>query len=169
MDIDGVLNVIPQGRDVYGSQFHTHLVSNLKSIIDETGAKIVISSTWRMSGLITMVNMWKDRNLPGQIVGITPNIVDDEIQERYYDPEADRGYEIQQYLEDHNDISSYVIIDDDVDMLPHQKKFFVQTSGNSDHPDCIDIGYGLTEICANKAIKILNDKKLIIVNNIKQN
>lgn len=24
------------------------------------------------------------------------------------------------------------------------------------HPDCVDIGYGLTSICADKAIKILN-------------
>ena len=35
----------------------------LKKIIDETGAKLVISSTWRMAGMIEMVNMWKHRNL----------------------------------------------------------------------------------------------------------
>jgi hypothetical protein len=35
---------------------------------------------------------------------------------------------------------------------------FVQTSNNINHPDCIDIGYGLTKECTNKAIRILNAK-----------
>ena len=54
LDIDGVLNVIPQGRDEYGAIFHPEFVANLKHIIDKTGAKLVISSTWRMSGLKIM-------------------------------------------------------------------------------------------------------------------
>lgn len=157
LDIDGVLNVIPQGRDKHGPGFHTHLVANLKHIVDETGAKIVISSTWRSGGLRELLDMWEHRKLPGQVIGITPFHASGEIQERYYEPDAGRGYEIQEYLEDHNDILSYVIIDDDNDMLMHQQKNFVLTSKNKDHPDCIDIGYGLTKICAIKAIKILND------------
>ena len=39
-------------------------------------------------------------------------------------------------------------------MLKPQMNNFVQTSDNPDHEDCI--GYGLTKICAEKAIKILN-------------
>lgn len=45
LDIDGVLNVIGQGRDEYGQIFHKHFENNLKRIIDETDAKIVISSS----------------------------------------------------------------------------------------------------------------------------
>ena len=59
LDIDGVLNVISQGHDEYGSLFHKHFEDNLRYIIEQTGAKIVISSTWRMSGLSEMQRMWK--------------------------------------------------------------------------------------------------------------
>jgi len=44
LDIDGVLNVIPQGFDQYGSVFHQHFINNLRYLIEQTGAKIVISS-----------------------------------------------------------------------------------------------------------------------------
>jgi len=65
LDIDGVLNVIPQGHDKYGGIFHPEFVENLRTIIEATDAKIVISSTWRMSGLNIMKEMWSARNLPG--------------------------------------------------------------------------------------------------------
>lgn len=143
LDIDGVLNVISQGHDKYGAIFHKHFEDNLRHIINETSANIVISSTWRASGLNEMQAMWKHRDLPGAVIGITP-----------YRNEI-RGCEIRQYINENN-ISKYVIIDDDNDMLKSQRKYFVRTSGNSDHPDCVDIGYGLTKICAEKAINILN-------------
>lgn len=155
LDIDGVLNVYCEGRDQYGCTFHQHLVDNLKRIIDETGAKIVISSTWRIDGLDVMKEMWLYRNLPGEVIDITPNevdIVNLGICE-FYDL-VDRGYEIQQWIDD-NKPEKYCIIDDDNDMLPSQKPFFVRTSGNSNHHDCVDIGYGLTEICAENVINIL--------------
>ena len=41
-------------------------------------------------------------------------------------------------------------------MLESQMNNFVQTSENQDHPDCVDIGYGLTKICAEKVVTILN-------------
>ena len=71
LDIDGVLNVYPQGRDKYGSTFHTHFEDNLHELIEKTGAEIVISSTWRYSGLKVMQNMWRDRGLAGKVIDIT--------------------------------------------------------------------------------------------------
>lgn len=56
LDIDGVLNVYCQGRDEYGCTFHKHFEDNLRWIIEETGAKIVISSTWRRDGLDNFVH-----------------------------------------------------------------------------------------------------------------
>ena len=156
LDIDGVLNVYPQGRDKYGSKFHSHFEENLKRIIEETGAKIVISSTWRMSGLKVMQEMWKNRNLAGEVIDITTNEI--EVVKRgiceFYDL-VDRGHEIQIWIDD-NHIENYCILDDDNDMLPSQKNNFVRTANNSNHPDYIDIGYGLTTICTEKAIQILN-------------
>jgi hypothetical protein len=42
-------------------------------------------------------------------------------------------------------------------MLPSQKNNFVRTANNKDHPDCIDIGYGLTIKCAEMVVEILNN------------
>lgn len=158
LDIDGVLNLISQGHDQYGSIFHEHLVDNLRKIVDETGAKIVISSTWRFDGLDVMQDMWKSRNYPGEVIDITESYIDKVAKEfgiEYYD-DIIRGHEIELYLHEHPSVVDYVILDDDTDMLPSQMNNYVQTSGNKDHPDCIDIGYGLTSICAQKAIDILN-------------
>lgn len=154
LDIDGVLNVIPQGHDAYGGIFHPEFVDNLERIINETGAKIVISSSWRHSGLQKILNMWKFRNLPGEVIGVTPDLyrrVDFEGERKMV-----RGDEIQAILDQQPEITNYVILDDDDDMLSGQIGNFVQTSNNINHPDCIDIGYGLTNECTNRAIRILN-------------
>jgi len=150
LDIDGVLNLYCESRDEYGCCFHQHLVDNLKRLIDQTGVKIVISSTWRLSGLVIMKEMWEKRNLPGEVIGITPNFM------THYKTTLCRGKEIDAYLEEHSEITNYVILDDDNDMEPHQLKNFVMTSGNKDHSDCVDVGWGLTKECADLAIKILN-------------
>ena len=152
----GVLNVIPQGYDEFGAIFHKHFIENLRYIINETNAKIVISSSWKSDGLIVLQNMWKYRNLPGEVIDITPNefdVVNSGICE-FYDL-VDRGYEIQQYINDNN-IKDYVIIDDDNDMLSSQMNNFVRTANNINHTDCVDIGYGLTKQCAEDVINILN-------------
>lgn len=150
LDIDGVLNVIPQGQDKYGGIFHQHFVDNLAWIIQETGAKIVVSSSWRHSGLQFILDMWRDRDLPGEVVDITGDRLDLDCFS------FQRGVEIQEWLDVHPEVTKYVILDDDGDMLRHQWPNFVQTSFNTEHPDCIDIGYGLTRICSEKVINILN-------------
>jgi len=144
LDIDGVLNVYCEGRDEYGCTFHKHFEDNLSWIIKQTKAKIVISSTWRFSGLEILKEMWIKRKLPGDIIDITPNL--DNFK---------RGDEIQHWL-DNNKVINYVIVDDDNDMLDTQKNNFVQTSGNYDHLDCVDVGYGLTRKCSERIVEILN-------------
>lgn len=157
LDIDGVLNVIPPDYDQFGGIFHSHLVDNLGLIIKETRAKIVISSTWRFGGLERMKQMWELRNLPGEVIDITPDCHDLVNEGRFeYLDHVDRGHEIDYWLEGRTDIESYVIIDDDNDFLTHQRRNFVRTANNINHPDCIDIGYGLTKECARRAISILN-------------
>ena len=158
LDIDGVLNVYCESRDEYGCMFHKHFEDNLRWIIEKTDAKIVISSTWRMDGLKKMQEMWEKRNLPGEIIGTTPTNTD--VIHRgtcEFIDFVDRGHEIQQYIDDNN-IKNYVILDDDNDMLPSRMRNFVRTANNTNHPDCVDIGYGLTRKCAEKCIEILNEK-----------
>jgi hypothetical protein len=166
LDIDGVLNVYCESRDKWGCTFHKHLVDNLRYIIKKTGAKIVISSTWRsgfvmddgsyVDGLTGLKQMWIDRNLPGDIIDITPNSQDvvESGYTEFYDL-VDRGHEIKLWL-DKNPVENYCIIDDDNDFLTEQRGNFVRTANNSNHPDCIDIGYGLTKICAERVVEILN-------------
>lgn len=155
LDIDGVLNIISQGHDEFGSIFHSHLVDNLKYLIEQTGAKIVISSSWRLNGEKEMKAMWDKRKLPGEVIDITPYMGNNDFI-GYTIP---RGCEIAWYLnefEEELNITNYVILDDDTDMLLKQKDNFVKCSENKDHPDCVDVGYGLTKICTEKAIEILN-------------
>lgn len=158
LDIDGVLNVIPKDFDEFGGIFHEDFINNLGDIIDKTGAKLVISSSWRVMGIDWLRDMWKHRNYPGEIIDITPTEKDVVFLgiKSHYDL-VDRGDEIKLWL-DNYDVDSYVILDDDNDMLEEQRNNFVRTSNNSHHPDCIDMGYGLTRICAEKAINILNKK-----------
>jgi hypothetical protein len=156
LDIDGVLNVMYPGRDEYGRLFHPEFVDNLKRIIDETDAKIVISSTWRYGGLQRMKDLWEFRGLPGEVIDITIdcNVLVNDGRFDYYD-EVKRGHEIQEWLDTHSNIENYVILDDDNDFLSNQRGNLVRTSNNINHPDSIDIGYGLTKICSDDAIRIL--------------
>lgn len=155
LDFDGVLNVIPQGHDDFGGIFHPEFVENLKRIIEETGAKLIISSSWRHMGLEKLHMMWEHRGYPGEIIGITPDLWRNVVGEDFHE-KMQRGHEIQAILDQYYQITDYVILDDDDDMLISQRGNFVKTSCNINHPDCIDIGYGLTKECANRAIRILN-------------
>lgn len=113
-------------KDKYGYAFDPKAVANLRRIVEETGAIIVISSSWKCMGLSQMEEMWDVRNLPGKIVGITPNSVSDEL---LVNADIDsielfhiRGEEIKEWLTRHGKhVSHYVIIDDMDNMLPEQQ------------------------------------------------
>ena len=112
LDFDGVL-VTDRGqkyhletngtlRDEHGALFDPKCVKCLKEIIDATDADIVISSTWKMEmGLDGICQMWRDRNLPGNVIGVTPDI----------DP-IHRGDEIAAWLNSYGEDCRYAIIDD---------------------------------------------------------
>jgi hypothetical protein len=157
LDFDGVLNVIPQGHDDFGGIFHSEFVENLERIITETEAKLVISSSWRHMGLERLNMMWEHRQYSGEIIGITPDLWR-RVKDEEYHERLQRGDEIEAWVKQHPEVENYVILDDDDDMLQTQLGNFVRTSLNINHPDCIDIGYGLTNECANRAIRILNRK-----------
>lgn len=146
LDIDGVINVKYYGHDNYGSYFNHLQVNNLRYIIENTGAKIVISSSWKFSGLNVMKSMWEDRKLPGEVIDITPFEADliNTGKFQFYD-EVSRGDEIQWWIDTYKP-ENYVIIDDVEDFLEGQLNNFVKTKEN----------VGLTKQLAEEAIKILN-------------
>lgn len=159
LDIDGVLNTKwwytqmdrNTPKDKYGYAFDPNAVANLKKIIDETGADIVISSSWKSFGISELEDMWQDRGLPGKLIGITPNSVSNEM---LLNADLDhmelfhiRGLEIKEWLYKHGKkVNHYVIIDDVDDFLIEQQSHFVQT----------DPEVGITEEDADMAIKNLN-------------
>lgn len=71
-----------------------------------------------------------------QTYGITPW-----SRDRY------RGSEIKEWLDEHPEVTNYVIIDDDNDMLEEQEPYLVQTSWYD----------GINDYDVEKAIKILNN------------
>lgn len=164
LDIDGVLNSIDdlnsrsvlwmysgkekKSRDEYGQLFDERCLRWLECIVIKTDCKIVVSSTWRRSGIDYIKNMWKHRNLPGEVIDITPQFASNYIVEKYKsgNEKADRGYEIEEWLES-NKVDNYCILDDDSDMLSHQH--FVKT----------DSLIGLNRETAFKVIKHFNKEE----------
>lgn len=153
LDIDGVLNCEDayrqgecnyrewereDGRKDHHQSFCSWSKKLLNQLIAETDAKIVISSTWRRSGIDYMRKVWEIEGMKGEIIGITPNFRGD--VNGYTIP---RGCEIEKWLEDagfyhinwsreeqdkvieKSGIGNYLIIDDDNDMLYGQRNHFV--------------------------------------------
>lgn len=94
-------------------------LSNVEELVRKTGAKIIVSSTWRLHN---NVDDLKNILAPAKIVADavfdrTPRL-----------PGKPRGEEIKAWLDQHPEVDQYVIIDDDRDMLPEQQDNFVNTS-----------------------------------------
>lgn len=165
LDFDGVLNTekyycelkskgLPSD-DKYGQLFDPEAVANLRKIIDATGARIVVSSSWRYMGLNVLQRMWYDRDLPGRIVDITPlHLLDDKLCDTDL-TQVDmlslcRGNEIKWYFDEVLDANSnsrrFVIFDDLKEVLPELQDHFVR----------IDPIVGITEGDVERAVEIIN-------------
>lgn len=143
LDIDGVLNTERQHWhcqmngiapiDRFGYAFDPKAVANLANILTDTGAEIVISSSWKSIGLANLVELWENRGLPGKIIDITPNTISDEflLNANLDDMELlpIKGVEIKEWLTNHGkDVTRFAILDDESCMLPKQQSHFVQTN-----------------------------------------
>lgn len=139
LDIDGVLNnYSSKSNSVLKKQQDTHypflwepeLVKILNRIIEETEAKVILSSSWR-----TM------RDAYNVIVNDMKIHISDETPKTF----KTRGHEIQTWLDNNPFVDKFVILDDAADM-DHLKSYLLQTDGE----------FGLTDEIADKAIKRLN-------------
>lgn len=151
IDFDGVLNtekyqkaLYSEGKktyDTYGPLFDPVAVENLRTILTKVPqAKIVIISSWKFEGLDKMLKLWKDRELPGEVAGISPNLIPESLEDLL----AGKGREVRSWLAQHP-ASSYVILDDVPDFLPEQESHYIE----------IDPRVGITEDIAERAIVIL--------------
>lgn len=166
LDIDGVLNhdewfvsehYRKHQENWKKSMFDPECVARVNKILEATGARLVVSSSWR--SMSDLKEIFEGVGLPTDF-DITPHADAIYSREEYaYDsPVFWRGSEIKYFLERHP-ADNYVILDDDSDMLPHQIKHFIRTCGDKIHTAHLYInneGSGLTEKVMNKAIDILN-------------
>lgn len=156
LDIDGVLNSwdywyrVPKeerANEGTAGSFDDEAVERLNQVIEETGAVVCISSTWRMmfsSGDIEQ--FLRKRGFRGTVVGATPSLTE-YLKDETGSVLIHRGYEIQNWLDALGDnVESYVIFDDDSDMIPSQMKSYVR---------CYT-AHGLRESQVMKSIRILS-------------
>lgn len=156
LDVDGVLNSSDyytkrfeklEGGDEMAeyplNEFCPLTVSRLNQITDATGAKIVVSSTWRLGrSLDELRDLFTKVGITGEVIDKTP-FFRDMVGYKYNVP---RGCEIEHWLNEHHfqrinwskktqmeyaersEIDNYVIFDDDSDMLYNQREHFIKTS-----------------------------------------
>ena len=139
LDFDGVITIPPKWY------LQANLIKNVKKIVDATEAKIVVSSSWRMDTVEETVDtiIGRTKRCPRNrmLYWLVDNIYD--ITHTY---KGLRGQEIKDWLDEHDDVDNYVIIDDDNDFYDEQLYHFVQTNYED----------GLTEVETKRAIKVLN-------------
>lgn len=128
LDIDGVL--VTNRSLMAGNEyrFDKECVKNLLEILTITGAKIVISSSWREDRTLNQLKLLFENNgLGDNIIDITPIHGDHEI----------RGSEIKAFL-DRSDlkIDKFVIIDDEEEM-GELAPYLVETNFKSGIDECV--------------------------------
>lgn len=183
LDVDGVLNHQTFYTERYNSyinkddywnfkdypqrEFSPESIKWLNKLTDETGAKIVVSSTWRLGrNLAEITKIFRTVGITGNIVGTTPYLEYEEYKGKSIGS-VERGKEIEFWLANHGyryfffnekdkaeydeetDIGNYVIIDDDEDMLYRQRNNFVHIPQPPEHND------GLNEYYYKKSLEIL--------------
>ena len=120
-------------------------IANLNRIIEKTGCKVVLSSSWRSSieseNIFTQ-NLLKLKGFKYEFYDVTPRLWFSDFSIR-------RGEEIKFWLDkesEKHEIESFVILDDDSDILPEQMNNFIHVDGQ----------VGLTDRDVLTAIEILN-------------
>lgn len=147
LDFDGVIST-------YQSKWNLSIekLLLLRQIVDNTQAKIVVTSSWKVGKQNvedfrdSLYINWRTNNIQSK----NQEIMCDFVNSIYDITDSNgncRGKEIQRWLDKHTDeVDSYVIIDDDTDMLDEQLYNFVQTDGY----------YGLSDRTVSLAIDVLN-------------
>ena len=144
LDFDGVINDYMTINEI-----NEYNVEMLKRIINDTGAKIVVTSSWKypyqrnnknMEGFLN--NNYYARTLKENgidIIDCTPYIKEQGIKDNQ------REQEILEYLKNHPEITQFLILDDD---------YIIETL--KEHEIFLDLQAGLREKHIIPAIRILN-------------
>ncbi|MGM9878818.1 MAG: HAD domain-containing protein [Bacilli bacterium] len=162
LDIDGVL-VHSKYENKENENIDEEKIKLLKKIIDETDAKIILSSSWRSfyesdgklyhyECFYKLKELLKKHQL--EIYSQTPSLVLEAIKDFdnktiKFNPETTRAGEINLWL-NNNDVESFVILDDEKSEWEYfgYEQNVIETHYNE----------GLLENNVTKAIQILNNK-----------
>ena len=151
LDFDGVLNsqqFLHSHQGGFGmTQVDPRAAARLEKLVKATGAKIVVSSSWRhIYSVEEIQEILKKVGAPAAARAVI---------DRTPVGEGNRGQEIQDWLDldserrvvnpAHQDVQAYVILDDNNEMTPEQQPHMVQTNGQ----------VGLTDQNVMDAISIL--------------
>ena len=142
LDIDGVLNsnehtAFIKSFITYGDNmiepFDDECLHNLKYIVDETDAKIIITSIWRLfpDYLYILMNKLEEYGLDKNVISLT-------IRNKYKDKLQEIAVKLKKL-----GITEYVVLDNDKTL-------------NLDRHIITNNVTGLTEIDAKQAVKILS-------------
>jgi hypothetical protein len=133
LDIDGVLCTtrahVAYATGLLMRHYDPTCTRILARLCRETSAKIVLSSTWRLtfnlSHMDALLMNAGFEDVPWHQAWRTPDL----STSRMYGDLTDtkRGDEIERWMSQHGRPERYVIIDDDTDMLESQKPYFIQT------------------------------------------
>lgn len=154
MDVDGVLNYTKWYVDdrnpgnLYGQEgdIDPECVRRIVNICKKTGAKIVLSSDWRIDK--SSIGRLERAGFPeGLIFSQTPELIWTLFNSPASTEDYSRGREINMWLTEHPDTYNYVIIDDSEDFSDEQKRF---------HYICVDSDNGFTDKNMEDAIRILS-------------
>ncbi len=147
LDFDGVISTHEKGMNL-----DTSKVALLEEILSATGAKIVVTSSWRIGTrnaeefVEKLFNFHRSRDKVSN-----SSLFIDSIYDVTDTMGNDRGDEVQRWIDEHIDqIEQYVILDDENDYLDEQLFNFVQT----------DEYEGLTSREVKLCIKILNGERI---------
>lgn len=123
LDIDGVLVTLRSfqqfKRSGSAAQADPDCVKELNRVVRETGATIVLSSTWRIFGKPTLDEKFKEWGIEAPIRDFTPDLVrrnDARAEQGRILIAATRGAEIASWLRCNGNPEQFAIVDDDADM-----------------------------------------------------
>lgn len=148
LDVDGVLNDrFTEDRTPDGFIGLNHsMIDHLKAIVDQTGASVILVSTWKDEWDVNPDERSNDGEyLHDMLLGHGIRIFD-----KTQDNTSDRGHGIVRYLQSHPEIQKWIVLDDEV-------FFDYEECGIMDHLVKTRYGFGgLTNQLAKEAILKLN-------------
>lgn len=134
LDIDGVLCTLRshfahQNRGGLNDAWDQTCCLMVERLCRDHNAAIVVSSTWRIGRKEVLDLYLSVYGLASYCYGEKrPNDMFSREVEDYITPrlDADRGDEIKAWLDKHPNVTQYIILDDDSDMLPEQMDFLIK-------------------------------------------